>query len=211
MEQYSKGGEPVDEKELIKKSKDGNIESFEKLIEAHQLKVYNISLKMLKNEQDAFDASQDALLKAFKYIGKFKEEASFSTWLYRITVNVCLDMLKKRKDSYNTLSLEQQISLKDNEVQVQFEDKKQNVLNDVLKSEQKKALYEAIDKLSAEHKKMIVLRDIEGFSYEEIAKITNKNLGTVKSKINRARASLKEILIKNKELFLSVLVLYMIT
>lgn len=201
----------MDEKELIKKSKDGHVESFEKLIEAHQLKVYNISLKMLKNEQDAFDAAQEALLKAFKYISRFKEEASFSTWLYRITVNVCLDILKKRKNSYNVISLEQQISLKDNDVSMQFEDKKHNVLDDVIKAERKKVLFEAIDKLSPEHKNMIILRDIEGFSYEEISKITDTNIGTVKSKINRARASLKEILLKNKELFLSVLVLYMIT
>lgn len=198
----------MDEKELIKKSKEGYVEYFEQLIEPHQVRVYNIALKMLKNEQDAFDASQEALLKAFKYISRFKEEASFSTWLYRITVNTCLDILKKRKESHNTISLEQQISLKDNEVSVQFEDKKQNVLEDVIKEERKKVLYEAIDTLSDEHRKMILLRDIEGFSYEEIAKITGKNIGTVKSKISRARNSLKEILLKNKELFLSILVLY---
>ena len=198
----------MDEKELIKKSKEGYVEYFEQLIEPHQVKVYNIALKMLKNEQDAFDASQEALLKAFKYISRFKEESSFSTWLYRITVNTCLDILKKRKESHNTISLEQQISLKDNEVSMQFEDKKQNVLEDVIKEERKKVLYEAIDTLSDEHRKMILLRDIEGFSYEEIAKITGKNIGTVKSKISRARNSLKEILLKNKELFLSILVLY---
>lgn len=166
---------------------------------------------MLKNEQDAFDASQEALLKAFKYIAHFKEESAFSTWIYRIAVNVCLDILKKKKDAYNIISLEQQIALKDNDVSVQFEDKKQNVQEEVIKEERKRVLYEALDKLNPEHKKMIVLRDIEGFSYEEISKITNTNLGTIKSKINRARTALKEILLKNKELFLTLLVLYMIT
>lgn len=191
----------MNEKELIKKCKEGYVEAFEELISSHQTRVYNIALKMLKNEDDAYDASQEALLKAFKYIKNFKEESSFSTWIYRITVNVCLDMIKKTKEKRNIISIEQQISLKDNEVTMQFEDKSQNVMEDILKSERKKVLYEAIDALPPHHREMIVLRDIEGFSYEEISEITKNNVGTVKSKINRARNALKKILINNRELF----------
>ena len=198
----------MNEKELIKKAKEGHITSFENLIEAHEKRVYNISLKMLKNEQDAFDAAQDTFLKAFKYIGKFKEESSFSTWIYRIAVNSCLDIIKKKKETQNQSSIEQQITLKDNEVTIQFEDEKQNVLEDVIKAERKEALHKAIDKLKPDQKKMIILRDIEGFSYEEISKITGITTGTVKSKINRARNALKELLLENKELFLSLSVLF---
>ena len=197
----------VNEKELIKKAKEGHIESFENLIEAHEKRVYNISLKMLKNEQDAFDAAQDTFLKAFKYISKFKEESSFSTWIYRIAVNVCLDIIKKKKETQNQISIEQQITLKDNEITLQFEDEKQNVLEDVIKAERKEALYKAIEKLKPDQKKMIILRDIEGFSYEEISKITGITTGTVKSKINRARNALKTLLLENKELFLSLSVI----
>ena len=197
----------MNEKELIKKAKEGHIESFENLIEAHEKRVYNISLKMLKNEQDAFDAAQDTFLKAFKYISKFKEESSFSTWIYRIAVNVCLDIIKKKKETQNQISIEQQITLKDNEITLQFEDEKQNVLEDVIKAERKEALYKAIEKLKPDQKKMIILRDIEGFSYEEISKITGITTGTVKSKINRARNALKTLLLENKELFLSLSVI----
>jgi len=196
--------------ELIKKAQDGHIESFEKLIEKYQTTVYNISLKMLKNEHDAFDASQDALLKAYKYISNFKGNSSFSTWLYKITVNTCLDYINKNKKNNFTISLEQTVSPKDNEIPIQFEDKKQNVVGKVLENERQKVLYEALDKLDNIQKEMIILRDIEGFSYEEIAKITDLNLGTVKSKISRARLKLKEILLKNKELFLSILVIFII-
>lgn len=198
------------DKDLIVKAKNGHIESFEKLIEEYQTKVYNISLKMLKNEQDAFDASQDALLKAYKYIANFKGNSSFATWLYKITVNTCLDYINKSKKYKSNISLEQTISQKDNETPIQFEDKKQNVMGKVLENERQKVLYEALDKLNPIQKEMIILRDIEGFSYEEIAKITDLNIGTVKSKISRARLKLKEILLKNKELFLSILVIFII-
>lgn len=201
----------MDEKELIKKAKDGHIESFEKLIEKYQVTVYNISLKMLKNEHDAFDTSQDALLKAYKYISNFKGNSSFSTWLYKITVNTCLDYINKNKKNKQNLSLEQTISGKDNEIPVQIEDKKQNVMGKVLENERQKVLYDALDKLNPIQKELIILRDIEGFSYEEIAKITDLNLGTVKSKISRARLKLKDILLKNKELFLSILVILLKT
>jgi len=90
---------------------------------------------------------------------------------------------------------------------LQFEDKGQNVFDLVLKSERERVLYDALNKLNSEQREMIILRDIEGFSYEEIAVITNNNLGTVKSKISRARIKLKELLLKNKELFLSFFVL----
>lgn len=198
------------EKELIEKAKDGHIESFENLIEKYQTTVYNISLKMLKNEHDAFDASQDALLKAYKYIHNFKGNSSFSTWLYKIAVNTCLDYINKNKKNKLNISLDETILAKDNEIPIQFEDKKQDVVGKVLESERQKVLYEALDKLSTIQKELIILRDIEGFSYEEIAKITDLNLGTVKSKISRARLKLKEILIKNKELFLSILVIFII-
>lgn len=201
----------MDEKELIKKAKEGHIESFEKLIEKYQVTVYNISLKMLRNEQDAFDASQDALLKVYKYLFNFRGNSSFSTWLYKITVNTCLDYINKNKKNNQNLSLEQTISGKDNEIPIQIEDKKQNVMGKVLENERQKVLFDALDKLNPIQKEMIILRDIEGFSYEEIAKITDLNLGTVKSKISRTRLKLKDILLKNKELFLSVLVILLKT
>ena len=196
----------MSEKELLKLAKDGYTDAFEKLIDAHQQKIYNISLRMLGNEHDAFDASQDTLLKAFKYLNNFKENSSFSTWLYKIAVNTCLDHIQKSK-RVNITSLNQTVDLKDNETEIQYEDLNQNVEKDVLRNERERALYEALNQLPEKQREMIILRDIEGFSYEDIASIKNLNIGTVKSKISRARLSLKELLLKNKELFLSLSVL----
>ncbi len=194
---------------LIKKVQEGNTDAFEELTLKHQKTVYNISLRMLKNEQDAFDVSQDALLKAYINIKKFNGHCAFSTWLYRITVNTCLDFIKKsKKDKYH-ISLEQGSSADEDFPIVQVEDKKQNTENTILEKERTDILYKAIGNLPPKHREMIILRDLEGFSYEEISQITNLNPGTVKSKISRARLKLKELLSEHRELFLSFLVLFM--
>ena len=189
------------EKELLKRSKEGHIASFEELISAHQQKVYNIALRMLANEQDAFDASQEVFLKVYKNLDKFQENSSFSTWLYRITTNTCLDMLRKNKDKKNDISIDSQIAFDDGEASFQLEDKEADVEEEILMKERRQALYKAIEQLTPEHKKMIVLRELQGMSYQEIAEVTGSSIGTVKSKINRARISLKNSLLKYKELF----------
>ena len=187
------------EKELIKAAKEGNPNAFEQLAEKYYTKIYNYALRVLKNEQDAFDASQDALIKAYLNIKKFKEEANFFTWLFRITVNTCNDYHKKNKKR-STLSLSD--SHEESKTTLQIEDKTQNIEEQILKAERKSLLYKAIDTLPEIHRQMIFLRDIENFTYEEIAEITNLPLGTLKSKISRARIKLKELLLKNKELFI---------
>lgn len=195
------GGMRMTEKELLKRSREGHVSSFEELISAHQQKVYNIALRMLANEQDAFDASQEVFIKVYKNLDKFQENSSFSTWLYRITTNTCLDMLRKNKDKKNDISIDSQIAFEDGEASFQLEDKSADLEEEILKKERQQALYDAIEQLNEEHKKMIVLRDLQGMSYQEIAAITGTNIGTVKSKINRARISLKNSLLKYKELF----------
>ena len=189
------------EKELLRKSKQGHLASFEELISIHQQKVYNIALRMLANEQDALDASQEVFIKVYRNLDKFQENSSFSTWLYRITTNTCLDMLRKNKEKKNEISMDSPMEFEDREASFQLEDKKADVEEEILKRERRQALYEAMEQLGEEHKKMIVLRELQGMSYQEIADITGTNIGTVKSKINRARISLKNSLLKYKELF----------
>lgn len=189
------------EKELLRKSKQGHLASFEELISTHQQKVYNIALRMLANEQDAFDASQEVFIKVYRNLDKFQENSSFSTWLYRITTNTCLDMLRKNKEKKNEISMDSPMEFEDREASFQLEDKKADVEEEILKRERRQALYAALEQLNEEHKKMIVLRELQGMSYQEIADITGTNIGTVKSKINRARISLKNSLLQFKELF----------
>jgi len=189
------------EKDLLKKSKKGNIESFEQLISAYQKKVYNIALKIVGNHEDASEMAQEVFIKVFKSIGQFKEESSFSTWIYRITTNVCLDEVRKSKNKIKMLSIDEDLNVGEGEIKRQFYDSSRLPEISAERNEMRKVLNQAILSLSFEHRIAVVMRDIQGFSYEEIAKTMKCPEGTVKSRINRARNELREILKKNKELF----------
>lgn len=190
------------EQALIKRCKDGDLKAFEDLISKYETKVFNITFRMLGDYTEAEDVSQDILIKVFKSIKGFKEQSSFYTWLYRITVNECLDMIKKKKKTA-AYSLDAPLETEKEEMKREIEDTGESVEDKVERNELRKYLAEAMGTLSNEHKAVIVLRDIQGFSYEEIAEIVKCPPGTVKSRINRARCELKDILSKNKELFLT--------
>jgi RNA polymerase sigma-70 factor (ECF subfamily) len=187
------------EKLLLEKAKNGDVEAFEHLIEGYQKKVYNIALRMIGNYDDAYDMAQETFIRVFRSIKNFKEQSSFSTWVYKITTNVCLDELRKRKNR-NVVSLDDDIKLDNNEVKRQVQDDKPTPDVLVEMDELKNIVNDAINKLSGEHRTAIILRDIHGFSYEEISEIINCPQGTVKSRINRARRALKELLQTKTEL-----------
>lgn len=182
-----------EEKLLLKMAIKGDIESFEKLIEKYQVKAYNIALRMMGNEEDAKDTLQDAWIKIYKSLKNFRQDSSFYTWIYRIVTNTCHDALKKRN------KINQVTSLTD------YSDSMEGKMNDIKdevhipekileNKEYTQLLIESLDKLSIDHKQIIVLRDIQGFSYEEISQILTCSEGTVKSRLSRARFKLKEII-----------------
>lgn len=185
------------EKKLIKKCMKGNLNAFDELIREHEKTAYNIALKILKNPDDAMDASQEAFLKIFKSIKTFNFQSSFSTWLYRIVTNTCLDFLRKRKNK--VYSIDNPIQTNDGEIErdiVDNSDSPEEILEKKLTAEY---VNKAIDKLDSNHKVVIILRDIQGFSYEEISCILDCSLGTVKSRISRARKKLKDIIVNEME------------
>ncbi len=184
---------------LIKKCKNGDIQAFESLINAYQKKAYNIALRIMANEEDAKDMAQEAFIRIYKSIMNFREESSFSTWIYRIVTNVCLDEVRKRKNSA-TISIDAAISIDGIETKYELCCDKETPEDIYEKTEKKEIILGAINELSEEYKGAIVLRDIEGFSYEEIATIMNCSIGTVKSRINRARNILKDKLHNRLEL-----------
>jgi RNA polymerase sigma-70 factor, ECF subfamily len=187
------------EKNLLERAKAGDISAFEQLIEGYQRKIFNIALRMLGNYEDAGDLSQEVLIRIFKSIKSFKEESSFSTWIYRITTNVCLDEIRKRKNK-RTISLDEEIRLDEGEMKRQIESDEPTPEDMAEKEDLKKLVNDAIAMLSDEHRIAIVLRDMQGLSYEEIAEALNVPEGTVKSRINRARQALKNILSSRREL-----------
>ena len=184
---------------LIQKSQDGDVESFEKLIKQYQKRAFNISYRMLGNVEDAKDVTQDSFIKIYKSIRKFKGQSSFSTWLYKVVTNTCLDFIRKR-DKHKVYSYDQPSETEDGEIIREFADLKNNTEEIVERKLLKDTVNKAINLLSENHKTMIVLRDIRGFSYDQIAQILTCSQGTVKSRMNRARHVLKNLLEEKMEL-----------
>ncbi len=185
------------EKRLLTKARQGSVQAFEELSEEHYTKVYNICYRMLNNPDDAVEQAQEAFIKAFRYIKDFKGNCSFSTWLYRIATNTCLDFIRKNKNKHN-VSLEQEtyedITIKDRLVSDLPGPEKIAETN-----AQKTAIKEAMAKMSEKNRIIIVLRDFMGLSYDQIAESLETPVGTVKSRISRARAELRELLCQGKE------------
>lgn len=183
------------ERWLIEESQKGNVDAFEELIKEHKKSAYNIALRVLRNVEDAEDASQEALIKIFKNISNFNMESTFKVWMYRIVVNTCIDF--KRKKNINALSIDETIDLgSGREIQREISDESSNPDALIDKNYNTQLVNDAINKLDDDFKTIIILRDIQGFSYDEISGILDCNLGTVKSRLSRARKSLKEILEK---------------
>ena len=184
----------MDEREIIEKVRQGDTQAFEVLVERYQTKVYNLALRMCGNEDDAFDLAQDAFIRAWKSLGSFQFESAFSTWLFRLTSNLCLDYLraKKRRAAVSlTMSGEE-----DEQAQLDVPDPAMTPEEAVLASEDKAILMEAINSLSADYRQIITLRAINDLSYAEIAKVLQIQEGTVKSRLSRARAELKNKLLQ---------------
>lgn len=181
----------IDEKELIRQAKNGDLKAYEDIIGLYEKRVFSTIYYMAKNDNDVEDIAQEVFIKIYKNLNNFKEESSLYTWIYRITVNVCIDELKKRK---KVVYIDEKIDTKDGEVELQLPDDSKSPTDIAEDNELKYRLEKCIKKLPESQRMMIILRDIKGFTYMEIAEIMKMNLGTVKSKINRARAALKELL-----------------
>lgn len=178
----------------------GDVDAFESLILVHQKKVYNIAYHFFYKHEDAQEMAQNAMIKAFQNISNFQKKSSFETWLFRITTNICIDEKRKRQKS-EFISLDD----KTKEDEYVFREKiPQTVFvlpeGALLKKELQDKIKIALEKLNVESRTVIVLRDIRGLNYDEISEIINVPLGTVKSRINRARQMLREILSTEMEL-----------
>lgn len=183
----------LQEASLIEQSKAGDIESFEQLIAAHQKRMFNIAYRMLGNLEDANDVTQEALVKAYRGIKNFSGKSSFSTWLYTIVNNACIDFIRKNRKT-NIIYLDREYETEDGSYKVELYSNDHRPEELLEKKEVQRLVHESIDKLSYEHKKIIILRDIQQLSYKEIAEILSCSEGTVKSRISRARNNLKIII-----------------
>ncbi|WZL83109.1 sigma-70 family RNA polymerase sigma factor [Vallitaleaceae bacterium 9-2] len=183
------------EEKLIKKAQKGNVKAFEKLILQHEDHIYAIALKVLKNEADAYDAAQEICLKIYQKIDQFKFESAFSTWVHRLAINTAIDEYRKiKRKQQKEYSYDQPITDDNNTMKDFIEDTNDTPENSVVRQEQIQMVWQALEKLKEEQRNIIIMKDIEGRSYQEISESLQINMGTVKSRLARSRIALKEVL-----------------
>ena len=190
----------AEERALIERCKRGDIGAFNDLVRKYEKQVYNFAYRLTGNYDDANDVAQDAFLRVFNAIGTFRGDSSFSTWLFRITTNVFLDERKKAKAHPQT-SLDEYLELGESSVARQIEDPSPTPEAVLEESERALILSKAVGDLPEYQRAMVTLYHTQQKSYEEIAEIMDLPIGTVKSRLNRARLALKEKLSSIRELF----------
>ncbi|MGL4738106.1 MAG: RNA polymerase sigma factor [Cellulosilyticaceae bacterium] len=182
----------------IAQAQAGDMKAFEDLITTYEKKIYGICLRMMGNEQDAYDAAQEVCVKIWRQLGSFEGHSKFSTWVYRIATNQCLDHLRKRKNK-DEISLFQTNAHTDEEWMIDVPSTELTIEEQMDQKALGEVIQLGLNELKVEYKEMIVLRDVMGNSYEEISRILDVSVGTVKSRLSRARGALKKILMQNKE------------
>ncbi|MFO8081955.1 MAG: sigma-70 family RNA polymerase sigma factor [Armatimonadota bacterium] len=185
--------------ELVRASRAGDAEAFDCLVEAHYRSVYNTAYRMLRTPSAASDATQATFVRVWEALSSFRGDASFSTWLYRITMNVCLDELRRNKNQPLSLTVEDDDGEPSGERDMpDFSDEPASTAE---QRQLQELVHEAIGRLSDDFRAVIVLYDIRGLSYQEISDALEIPLGTVKSRLNRARQALREEMEPWAELF----------
>ena len=185
----------MDEKKIIEQVLAGDNNAFGVLVETYQDRVYNLALRMCGNADDAFDLSQEAFVRAWRGLAGFQQEAAFSTWLFRLTANVCLDWLraKKRRPTVSLTTADDD----GEEVQMELADPGKSPEEILEAAEDRAALAKAMNELPVEYRQILTMRAINDMSYTEIAETLQIREGTVKSRLSRARLALRNILVKN--------------
>lgn len=185
----------MNERELIARLQKRDEAAFEELIRQYEKKVYTLCFRMCGNSEDAEEAAQDAFLVLWRGIDRFRQESSLSTWIYRLATNACIDTLRRRKKQSGSVSLD------DEELFVDAVDTSPQPQETVEHRETQKLLQEGLSALPEEYRKVLILREIEGLSYTEIAESASIELGTVKSRISRGRSLLRNFLSGNGNFF----------
>ncbi len=177
---------------VIRSVLDGNINDFEQLVTAYEKNVYNLALRMVGDPDDAADITQETFIKAYRALGSFRGDSKFSSWIYRIASNVCLDFLRSRsRRAQVPLSFENE----DAEGEIELPDMSQNPEEVLMKKLSMEAVRRGMEKLPPKQRQILVLRELCGLSYAELAQTLSVEEGTVKSRIFRARKRLCAILL----------------
>jgi RNA polymerase sigma-70 factor (ECF subfamily) len=185
------------EADLLARSRDGDTASFNVLVERYQTPVYNLCLRMLGAQQPAEDATQEAFISAFRHLERFRG-GSFRAWLFRIASNACYDELRRRK-ARRTVSLDEPGD-RDDDRAIDPPSVAASMEEHAEQTELRESIQDALAQLPEDQRLALVLCDVQGMDYSEIAVVMSCSLGTVKSRINRARSRMRALLQQRGEL-----------
>ena len=180
--------------ELVRAASGGSGEAFEDLVRLYENKVYTLAARMCGSQEDAGDIAQEAFLSAWRGLPSFRGEAEFVTWLYRLTANAAIDHMRRMKKQRGEMSLD------DEELRLTAVDDTPSPQEFAEGEELRQAVAAGMNRLSEDHRQVLVLREMQELSYGEIAQVLEVDLGTVKSRISRARKALRKILLENGNL-----------
>lgn len=182
------------EQELVSRARAGDTAAFEQLMLDNQDRVYTLCLRMTGDREDALDLAQETFLNAWRGLSSFQGNSSFSTWVYRLASNACIDFLRKRKRRQQG---ESPHSLDDEEAPLpEPADPRGSPEEELERRELRRAVERGLQALPDHHRQVLVMRELSGMSYQEIGAVLDLDLGTVKSRIARARLALKKFLVQ---------------
>lgn len=193
-------GSWLDDAVLIERCKKGDRDAFNTLIDRHSQRAYQFAFRLARNQDDAADVVSDAFIRMYNAIPNFKGQSTFSTWMYRILTNCFLDRKKKEKNK-QTVSLDASPKGEESGASWQLESPDAGPDQDFERLAREEEIQRALLRLPEYQRVMMVMFHTEMLSYEEIAEALNTPIGTVKSRLNRARLQLRDILSENRELF----------
>jgi RNA polymerase sigma-70 factor (ECF subfamily) len=185
-----------DDAGLIKRAQDGDLAAFDQLVLRHQQEVFSIALRMLGDRDEAQEIAQDAFVRAYRAIGAFRGEAKLSTWLVSITMNLCRNRRRwwARRKRLIVASLDEPVDTEEGAMGHDVADPSPTPAIMAERRERRRYLLTALQSLDEASRTVVILRDLQGYSYEEIARVLHCRLGTVKSRLNRARLQLRALL-----------------
>lgn len=182
------------EQELVRAAAGGDTEAFARLVRTYENKIYSLAFRMCGSADDASDIAQEAFLAAWRGLPSFRGDSGFATWLYRLTSNAAIDYLRRQKKQRGDMSLD------DEELGLDAVDTGPGPQDAAERTEVRSVVAAGLQELSEGHRQVLVLREIQGLSYEEITDVLEVDLGTVKSRISRARSALRKILLQKGNL-----------
>jgi RNA polymerase sigma-70 factor (ECF subfamily) len=182
----------VSEEVLVQRASKGDASAFETLVTTYEKGVYNLAYRLVSDREDAMDIVQEVFLKTYQALPRFRGESRFSTWIYRVCVNASLDHLR-RKQKTASLSLDEPLSFKESSVTREVEDEGESVEDSVETKCMGQAILSTLKDLDPAHRVIVLLSDVQGYSYQEIADILGLSMGTVKSRLHRARNMVRRL------------------